>query len=257
MSSLSVRNRIRLWGKRLMFPGLDLHTRCRYRRLPRFFREGAIATLDAGCGNGALSYAAYQRGNCVLGVTMEADQVNKDREYFSFLGVDPGGLRFQILNLYDLPKLAEKFDQIICSETLEHIARDQLVIGYFHDLLNDGGVLHLCCPYSGHPGNKGRVCTDESVGWHVRDGYTMDTYRALLEPAGFEIVKSAGLGSPFYTKLHDLVLFVWSRMGFAAAVPLFLLTWPLQLFEYLDPKVPISLYVQCVKRPTRRATQAR
>lgn len=249
MSSLSVRDRIRLWGKRLIFPGLDLHTRCRYRRLPKFFREGTIATLDAGCGNGALSYAAYQRGNRVLGVTMETDQVQKDTEYFSFLGADSGRLRFQILNLYDLPKLNAKFDQIICSETLEHITRDKLVVGYFHDLLNEGGVLHLCCPYSEHPGNKGRVCTDESVGWHVRDGYTLDTYRALLEPAGFEIVKSAGLGSPFYTKLHDLILFVWSRLGFAAALPLFLLTWPLQILEYQDPKVPISLYVQCVKRP--------
>lgn len=79
----------------------------------------------------------------------------------------------------------------------------------------------------------------------------MDTYRALLEPAGFEIVKSAGLRSPFYTKLHDLILLVWSRLGFAAALPLFLLTWPLQILEYQDSKVPISLYVQCVKRPAR------
>jgi len=71
------------------------------------------------------------------------------------------------------------------------------VVRYFYDLLNDGGVLHLCCPYSEHPGNKGRVCADESVGWHVRDGYTMETYRALLEPAGFTIVRSLGLGSPF------------------------------------------------------------
>jgi cyclopropane fatty-acyl-phospholipid synthase-like methyltransferase len=237
-----------------MFPGLDLHTRCRYRRLSKFFRVGAIRTLDAGCGNGALSYAAYRGGNQVLGVTMEADQVQKDTEYFSFLGADPGRLRFQILNLYDLPKLNGKFDQIICSETLEHITRDKLVVEYFHGLMNDGGVLHLCCPYSEHPGNKGHVCTDESIGWHVRDGYTMDTYRALLEPAGFEIVKSAGLGSPFFTKLHDLILFVWSRLGFAAALPLFVLTWPLQIFEYQDPKVPISLYVQCVKRPARNRT---
>src|SRR5215475_14026750 len=244
MSSLSVRDRIRLWGKRLMFPGLDLHTRCRYSRLPKFFREGAISTLDAGCGNGALSYAAYQRGNCVLGVTMEADQVRKGKEYFSLLGADPARLRFEILNLYNLPKLNAKFDQIICSETLEHITRDKLVIEYFHNLLNEGGVLHLCCPYSEHPGNKGRVCTDESVGWHVRDGYTIETYRTLLEPAGFKIVKSAGLGSPFYTRLHDLVLSVWTRFGFAVALPFFLLTWPLQVFEYQDPKVPISLYVQ-------------
>ena len=81
-----MRDRMRLWGKRLLFPGLDLNTRCRYRFLPRFFREGPIDTLDAGCGNGALSYAAYRRGSRVLGVTMDLGQVQKAREYFGFLG---------------------------------------------------------------------------------------------------------------------------------------------------------------------------
>jgi len=48
MSLLPMRNRIRFWGKEILFPGLDLHTRCRYRFLSRYFRKGAIDTL--GCG---------------------------------------------------------------------------------------------------------------------------------------------------------------------------------------------------------------
>jgi SAM-dependent methyltransferase len=249
MSVLPVRDRIRLWGKRLLFPGLDLHTRSRYRFLTRYFREGPIDTLDAGCGNGALSYAAYRRGNRVLGVNMDSGQVRKATEYFSFLGTDPDRLKFKVWNLYDLPQIREKFDQIICSETLEHITRDQLVVQYFYDALREGGVLHLCCPYSDHPGNKGRVCTDESVGWHVRDGYTMESYRALLEPAGFQIVKSGGFGSPLLVKLTSVIQPVLSREGVAFALPFFLLSWPLQLLDYENPKVPWSLYVQCVKKP--------
>ena len=249
MSFMSVRDWIRLSAKRLLFPGLDLHTRCRYRFLTRYFSEGPIDTLDAGCGNGALSYAAYRRGNRVLGVTMEPSQVRKDIEYFSFLATDPDRLKFDVLNLYDLPKLHPKFDQIICSETLEHISRHELVVQYFHDLLREGGILHICCPYSEHPGNKGRVCTDESVGWHVRDGYTMQTYQALLEPAGFQIVKTAGFGSPLLVKLANIIQPLMSEKGAAFALPLFLLTWPLQLFDYPNPSVPFSLYVQCVKKP--------
>jgi SAM-dependent methyltransferase len=249
MSVLPVRDRIRLWGKRLLFPGLDLHTRSRYRFLTRYFREGPIDTLDAGCGNGALSYAAYRRGNRVLGVNMDSGQVRKATEYFSFLGTDPDRLKFKVWNLYDLPQIREKFDQIICSETLEHITRDQLVVQYFYDALREGGVLHLCCPYSDHPGNKGRVCTDESVGWHVRDGYTMESYRALLEPAGFQIVKSGGFGSPLLVKLTSVIQPVLSREGVAFALPFFLLSWPLQLLDYENPRVPWSLYVQCVKKP--------
>ncbi len=62
---------MRLWLKWMFFPGLDLYTRGRYRFLPRFFIEGSVRTLDAGCGNGALAYAAYRRGNEVLGVTID------------------------------------------------------------------------------------------------------------------------------------------------------------------------------------------
>jgi hypothetical protein len=123
------------------------------------------------------------------------------------------------------------------------------VVQYFYDLLREGGVLHICCPYSEHPGNKGRVCTDESVGWHVRDGYTMQSYRALLEPLGFQIVKSAGFGSPLLVKLANIIQPAMSAKGVAFALPLFLATWPLQLLDYPDPPVPFSLYVQCVKQP--------
>ena len=249
MSSLSARDRLRLWGKRLLFPGLNLHTRCRYRFLASYFRNGPIETLDAGCGNGALSYAAYRRGSRVLAVTMAEDQVKKAREYYSFIGTDPGRLRFEVRNLYDLPQVNQTFDQIICSETLEHIARDQLVIQYFYSMLREGGVLHLCCPFSEHPGNKGHVCTDESVGWHVRDGYTLQSYRALLEPAGFQIVKSVGFGSPLLVRLSNIIQNLWNEKGMAAALPVFLLTWPLQFLDYQNPAAPWSLYVQCVKKP--------
>jgi SAM-dependent methyltransferase len=178
---------------------------------------------------------------------MEPDQVRKTNEYFSFLGTDPERLQFEVCNLYDLDRIQREFDQIICSETLEHITRDKVVVESFYRLLREGGILHVCCPYSEHPGNKGRVCTDESVGWHVRDGYTMETYRALLEPAGFRIVKSAGFGSPLLVKISDMIQPVLSGYGTALALPLFLFSWPLQLLDRQNPHVPWSLYVQCTK----------
>jgi len=239
---------VRLFCKWLLFPGLDLHTRCRYRFLPRFFRRGPLDTLDAGCGNGALGYAAYRRGSRVVGVTFDADQVRKAQEFFAFRGISQDQLHFELCNIYDLPLLGVKFDQIICSETLEHIARDWLVVRHFHALLRDGGVLHLCCPFSKHPDNHGRFETTEDAGWHVRDGYTLESYRALLEPAGFEIVQSIGLGSPLLVRLARLIQSLWFRRGLTVALPLFLLTWPLQFLDYLNPKVPLSLYVQAVKK---------
>jgi SAM-dependent methyltransferase len=242
-----------LWAKWLLFPGLDLHTRCRYRLLPRYFRSGPLDTLDAGCGNGALAYAAYRLGTRVLGVTNDAVEVGKARSLFAAVGTDPHRLEFRDLNLYDLPSLGRTFDQIICTETIEHIARDDLVVQHFAGALRDGGVLHLCAPYALHPDyylRFGPVLGPENGG-HVRDGYTPESYRALLEQAGFEIVASAGLGTPRLVRLDKVVRWIRNHLGDWAALPLFLLSLPITRSDALDPAVPLSLYVQAVKRPVR------
>jgi SAM-dependent methyltransferase len=241
---------LKLWGKWLLFPGLDLHTRCRYRFLPRFFQPGPVDTLDAGFGNGALAYAAFKLGNRVLGVTKDPQEVRKARALFSLIGTDTERLNFEICNLYDLAHLGRKFDQIICSETLEHIAQDHIVIGHFFNLLRKKGVLHLCCPFAFHPDHRlGRVNGPEDGG-HVRDGYTFESYQALLQPAGFDIVKIVGLGSPFLVKLDKLIRQISHSKGDMAALPVFLLTWPLQYFDDLTQDEPYSLYIKAIKRST-------
>jgi SAM-dependent methyltransferase len=234
--------------KWVFFPGLDLYTRGRYRFLPRFFVEGDVRTLDAGCGNGALAYAAYRRGNEVVGVTIDETQVEKADALFSWLGVSPERLRFQVLNLYDLHKLETKFDQIICAETLEHIRDDKKIIKSFYDLLNEGGVLHLCCPNANHPAHRlGRVDSPEDGG-HVRDGYTLQSYQQLLEPLGFQIEKAFGIGSPTLGFLDGPIRATRNHLGYIPALPLFLLAYPfILLFDYLNPSCPFSLYVLAKK----------
>lgn len=233
---------------RWVFPGLDLHNRCRYHFFSRFFRPGPVETLDAGCGNGALSYAAYKRGNKVLGITFNPEETAKARARFSAFGVDPSRLQFRTLNLYNLSELDRTFDQIICSETLEHIRKDSEIVRHFYKLLRPGGVLHLCCPNAMHPQHRlGRVDNPEDGG-HVRDGYTLESYRLLLEPAGFEIVKSIGVGSPLLARLDWVLIAVRIRWGDMLALPVFLSMCPLLALDYLDPPMPFSLYVQAVKR---------
>ncbi|HTA43966.1 MAG TPA: class I SAM-dependent methyltransferase [Bryobacteraceae bacterium] len=241
-------SQVRLWIKGLLFPGLDMNLQCRYRFLPTFFRKGPIDTLDAGCGNGALSLAACQLGNRVLGVTFSQDEVKRNREFFSGRpDIAQGQLQFDVCNIYELRKLGRQFDQIICSETLEHIARDAEVIGILYDMLRPGGVLHVCCPYALHPfNNQGRVNGPEDGG-HVRDGYTIESYRKLLEPAGFRIDAQAGLGSRFLLRLDRTIRFLRNHLGEAAAIPIFLLLRPLQGFDRLNPPVPYSIYVRAIK----------
>jgi SAM-dependent methyltransferase len=246
-------NRIKLWGKRILFPGLDLHTRCRYRFLPLSFRDGAINTLDAGCGNGALAYKAYKLGNNVLAISNEVVEIEHNRIYFTALGVDQKRLQFELYDLNDLSKLNRKFEQIICSETLEHVKKDSLILRYFYDLLEPEGILHLCCPFAHHPdAQKINIFSAKEDGNHMRNGYTLESYRALLGPIGFDIVYVSGIGSPFLVKLDKFVRFVRARWGDLAAIPIFLITLPLQALDYQNDSVPFSLYVKSVKRPLPR-----
>jgi len=247
---------LRMWFKKLLFPGLDLHTRCRYHALPVFLKSGDLCSLDAGCGNGALSWAAYRMGNRVLGLTVSQGEVDRARTFFSWLGTDSLRLTFQRQNLYDLEE-TQYFDQIICSETLEHIQDDRKVVERFYAVLKPGGILHLCAPYALHPDHAlGREDRPEDGG-HVRDGYTLPRYRALLEPCGFEIVKTAGFGGPIRVLADHVVRWVRNTAGDWLALPFFLILSPLCSLDPADPRVPYSLYVQAVKNAGAASTVPR
>lgn len=247
MNRIPLARRGKILAKRILFPGLDLHTRCRYKFLPELFREGDIDTLDAGCGNGALSYAAYKKGNRVLGVSYVKREVDDTNQLFAWMGIPRERLDLMQLNLYQLRTLNRKFDQIICSETLEHIKRHEEVIESFAAMLNPGGRLVLCCPNAPHPENAlGRKDVPEDGG-HVRDGYTLESYREILEPAGFEIKEHMGLGSPLLCRLDNLWRQLRARVGDAGSFPLFIVLLPFTLFDYKNPKVPLSLVVVAEK----------
>jgi SAM-dependent methyltransferase len=184
-----------------------------------------------------------------LALRMMQHKLQRAMALFYSFGADPKRMKFEILNLYDLDKLKVKFDQIICSETLEHIRDDKKIIYSFFDLLNEGGVLHLCCPNADHPSHRlGRVDAPEDGG-HVRDGYTSESYRKLLEPAGFRIDMGFGIGGSVLEILDRPVRTLRNRFGDWAAFPLFILCYPcISLFNRLNPAMPFSIYVRAVKK---------
>ena len=104
----------RQWLRMLVYPGLDLHTRNRA-SIRRFWRTGARDVLDAGSGNGYLSWLAYKSGARVVAMNYEQGQVDKAKEFFlEFRKADPQRLRFECRNLYDLAAETRTFDEIIC-----------------------------------------------------------------------------------------------------------------------------------------------
>jgi SAM-dependent methyltransferase len=245
---MALRERIK-W---LLFPGSNLHARLRYRVLPRFFGtaspDKSHRVLDAGCGNGMLSYASYRKGNRVLGLSIKEGEVSRCRKLFNdYLGVPQEALSFEVRNLYTVGEMDARFDEIMCSEVLEHISRDAEICRSFWNILKPGGVLHLCCPNADHPDNAHTPLDANETGGHVRPGYTLATYRTLLEPIGFRIVQSIGISGPIRQAFNKRIIRIEERFG---AVPGFLLSWFALLFVWLDPAtphVPYSIYVRAVK----------
>ena len=237
--------------KWLVFPGMNLHARLRWRVLPRYFGAPANGekrlVLDAGCGNGMLAYRSCQRGNLVIGISIKPGEIPRNRRLFNdFLGLPDDRIRFLEHNLYDVEQLGEQFDEIICTEVLEHIADDRRVCRSFARILKPGGVLHICCPNADHVDNRNEALDAAEAGGHVRAGYTLPGYRQLLEPLGFRITDEIGLGGPVAQACNKHIVASQERLGFLAGVATYLALWPVQLFD-VAPRVPYCLYVRAVK----------
>jgi len=164
------------------------------------------------------------------------------------MGIPEQKLSFHHLNFYDLRLLGLKFDEIICYEALEHVKQDLCVVQTFFDMLNPGGVLHLCCPNAEHPRWKAEELDLEEQGGHVRAGYTLDSYQALLEPVGFKITNVEGVGGPLLTRAELTLSKLRRRFGDLAALPLalpsFAAVW---VDDYASNGCPFSIYVRAIK----------
>jgi SAM-dependent methyltransferase len=237
--------------KWLMFPGLNLHARQRFHRLGRFLsadRNGSPRNvLDAGCGNGMLSYRAYQTGDSITGISIKKGEIARNKRLFNeMMRIPENRMRFLVHDLYEVERLGLKFDSIICTEVMEHIADDSSICKSFWTILKPGGSLHLCCPNAQHPDNLRERIDDQEQGGHVRAGYTFASYRALLEPIGFQIADKAALGGPVRQACNKPLIAAEEKFGFAASLMTFAALLPLTWFD-VEPRVPFCIYVRAVK----------
>lgn len=231
----------------LVYPGLDLHTRNRA-ALRRFWKSGPRDVLDAGSGNGYFAWLAYRSGARVVAMNVEREQVERARGFIlGYLKADPAGLCFEERNLYTLVNETRAFDEIICFEVLEHLQRDEDVVREFHRILRPGGRLHLCCPYRDHPRHQSEALDREERGGHVRAGYTEQSYRALLEPAGFHVETLVGIGPSALCHADTVLRAIRRHIGDLAALPLLPFALPFVWGAQFDPPVPFSLYVRAAK----------
>ncbi len=230
---------------------MNLHARERFDLIPRKFgAEVGPGTriLDAGCGNGMLSFQAWNRGATVLGISIKQKEVEGCRAMFNQgRGIPDARLRFENLNLYDMSPDHSRYDAIICTEVLEHVRDDRRICQKFFELLEPGGCLHVTTPNAEHPYNRAFPLDPHEGGGHVRPGYTEDTYRALFEPLGFVVEEVSGLGGAVRQAFSGRIKTAQERFGAAAGLPIFVLALPFLWLDSESPRVPFSLYVRARK----------
>lgn len=234
--------------KRIILPGTDLFTR-RRTALEKNWMSGERNVLDAGFGNGWFSFRAYRSGAKVTAVAIQPVLLTRAREFYNgFLDISESDLNFQNGNLYTFDAGDGQYDEIICYETLEHIRDDEKVCRNIYRWMKPGGVLHLCCPNAEHPRWASEILDEEEKGGHVRYGYTVNSYRELLEPIGYQLEVFEGVGGGFLVFLQEVIQAHARKIfGEPGALLVAMLSIPFIWFDSRNPSMPFSIYVKAVK----------
>jgi SAM-dependent methyltransferase len=193
----------------------------RWRWLKPRLKHGALRTFDAGCGNGCFSFAAAAAGNEVLGGSYDVDPLAKARERARLFGLS--NVQFEQIDLRELPNHAERlgfFDQIICTECIEHILNDDKLVKDLASLLKPSGRLLLTTPHADHLPLRHEKLTDKEDGGHVRWGYTEQRLRDLCNAAGLEVIDVDFTSGWISQQLTNLMRVKNERLAWVAIFPL-------------------------------------
>lgn len=97
--------------------------------------------LDMGCGNGYISKAAADKGFSVIATDVSEKTINEARILNPHQNVS-----YRVLRQKDLEAETGRYDAIICSEVLEHLAEPYALLLILHRCLKENGVLIATVP---------------------------------------------------------------------------------------------------------------
>ena len=175
-----------------------------------WFRNGMIikevknlksrgAVLDFGCGSGNLLIRLGNLGFSCLGIDASSLCVNYIRNKIKNTQLDDRIIAKKG-DVNTLQKLEEKYDIIICGETLEHIRNDKKVIEELGKVLNKDGICIITVPAH----QKYWDITDEIAGHYRR--YSKEKIIDLFENSRLKIIKMHYWGFPIGRLWHKFFL---------------------------------------------------
>jgi 2-polyprenyl-3-methyl-5-hydroxy-6-metoxy-1,4-benzoquinol methylase len=189
--------------------------------------------LDAGCGIGRHTFFIARKyvNSRIIGVDLNGKNISICNRMSKKNGFD--NIRFQVKDLRFL-SFNEHFDLIICSDVLEYINEDDMVLSNFKKLLKEDGRLILHTPRLNSRRRLRffeRFCKSDPLekSVHAREGYIRSELMEKLKKNGLRITDFK------YTFGHFGSL-SWGLSKMLERVrPLFVLCFPIILFlGYID-----------------------
>lgn len=128
------------WVKGFLHSDTEIHHLNRYNFVVPFVKDKLVLDIACGCGYGSFLLANEGKANLVVGVDLDEESIR----YGNFR------YRSDRVNriVFDATKFEykNKFDSIICFETIEHISDFELLINNLHNLLENDGELYISTP---------------------------------------------------------------------------------------------------------------
>jgi SAM-dependent methyltransferase len=203
-----------------------------FRIVSQYLNPGCCI-LDAGCGLGRHTFFIARKypENRVFGVDNNKQNISicnrvREKKAFDNVGFQIGDLRFLIVE--------KQFDLIICSDVLEYIGEDDVVLSNFKRFLKEDGRLILHTPGVNPRRYLGLFeryfkCDPLEKAAHAREGYTEAELRGKLKKNGLKIIDFKYTFGYFGSLSWEL-----SKL-LERVKPLFVLFFPvILLFGYVD-----------------------
>jgi len=168
--------------------------------------------VDLGCGDGRLIFALYKRGLLknvgeIVGVDISEERIGRLTKELPFVK----GIISDASNVKELPD--SSFDFVICSQLVEHVEDDDMLVQEIRRLLRVGGLAYISSVIKKWYGvyfyfRDGSFRLDPT---HVREYSSVDEFVSLIANNGFEIVdvKTHRVMFP----LLDLIIRLFIRIG--------------------------------------------
>jgi SAM-dependent methyltransferase len=128
------------WVKNFLHLDTEIHHLNRYNFVVPFVKDKLVLDLACGCGYGTFLLATKGNAKLVIGVDLDEESIRY------------GNFRYKSKNIerivFDATKFdyKDRFDSIICFETIEHVSDFELLVNNLHELLIDNGELYISTP---------------------------------------------------------------------------------------------------------------